>query len=525
MFHMFCESERREMFAKRFILTLLLMVWTVTASAQSLPTTESWAVRLFSEVGTVRTHDFGSVALHAKVEHRFLFKNIYREDVVVQSAASNCGCTKVSVTKTLLHPGETAEIVARVDTSGKEHTKRRKATITVRFSKPSLAEVQLQITTYIRPDIGFEPGMVEFGTVAKGKTLSKKVYLQYEGQSNWGLTAIRKSSSAIKAEAKEVTRQNGRIVYEITVSLNENAPSGYLNDLLRFTTNEVNANQTSVFLPIHGLVMEPLIAKPSFFQLGIVHPGETVTKNLVVRGSKPFRISSIKADDSRMSFLVARNESVVHVIPVTFVADQRTGEISQSINIVTNQTDLDPVSVHVTGFVNRVEEVAQATDGPAPNAAPAVTNPDPDPATTLDRTLLDLELPQELSHTSQTPDATEQHTGDEHAATAETAIDGTDELLLPDDNSRESNELSQSASRADREVTPKPLLIEDPVPAPQKRPSDGWRTVPSGVDAALPSVRTDSVEGDHDGEYTVRRPNGPETTKKEIQFRAPTRAR
>ncbi|MBR5758999.1 MAG: DUF1573 domain-containing protein, partial [Thermoguttaceae bacterium] len=75
---------------------------------------------MFSEMGTERVHDFGSVALHANVEQHFQFKNIYNEDVVISSVSSNCGCTKASASKTVVRPNEIGEIVARVDTSGKE---------------------------------------------------------------------------------------------------------------------------------------------------------------------------------------------------------------------------------------------------------------------------------------------------------------------------------------------------------------------------------------------------------------------
>ncbi|MDO5566255.1 MAG: DUF1573 domain-containing protein, partial [Planctomycetia bacterium] len=310
-----------------FVLAMFLPV-SREALAQYAPQPEQWAVKMFSELGTERTHDFGSVALHAEVVHRFAFKNIYQEDVEISSAQSNCGCTKVTVSRKVIPSGETGEIIARVDTSGKEHTKRRRATITVVFNRPSLAEVQLQVQTYIRSDVGFEPGTVDFGTVSQGRNLTKKVYLQYEGNPGWALTSIRKTSNTIKAEAREVSREGGRVLYEINVSLVDDAPSGYLNGLLRFTTNEANSATTSIFLPIHGLIMEPLTAKPSCVQLGVVHPGEKITKNLVIRGAKPFRITQVSSPDTRIRFLVADDESPVHVIPVTFTAGTEIGDIN-----------------------------------------------------------------------------------------------------------------------------------------------------------------------------------------------------
>ena len=129
-----------KMFSAAFVAVLLL-----SNVSPLFAQTSQWAVKMFSEMGTERLHNFGSVALHADVEKRFQFKNIYNEDVVIASVSSNCGCTKASVSKQVVHPGEIGEVIARVDTSGREHTKQRKATIRVVFSKPTTAEVQLQV--------------------------------------------------------------------------------------------------------------------------------------------------------------------------------------------------------------------------------------------------------------------------------------------------------------------------------------------------------------------------------------------
>ena len=41
----------------------------------------------------VTEHDFGSVARGAKAEYRFVFENLYMEDVHISHAYSSCGCT------------------------------------------------------------------------------------------------------------------------------------------------------------------------------------------------------------------------------------------------------------------------------------------------------------------------------------------------------------------------------------------------------------------------------------------------
>ncbi|MDO4586135.1 MAG: DUF1573 domain-containing protein [Planctomycetia bacterium] len=323
-----------------------------------------WALDMFSEAGTDMVHDFGSVALHANVEHHFVFKNIYKEDVEIMDVRSSCGCTKVSANKKIVRSMETAEIIARIDTSGKEHTKQKKATITVYFSKPTYAEVQFQVRSYIRADVGFDQGSVEFGTVPMGESRVKKVYLQYEGRNDWALTAVKCSNPSIWAQGKEIKRQNGRVLYEITVKLKPEASAGYLNDLLRFTTNDQNKSTASVFLPVNGVVMEPLTIKPSYLQIGVLKIGDVVSKNLVVRSSTPFLIRKIVSTDSHLTFMVANQESTVHVVPITFSANQNIGYHDQSITIFTNLKDQGELTVPFNYFIidqNRPQESLSET--------------------------------------------------------------------------------------------------------------------------------------------------------------------
>ncbi|MDO5308518.1 MAG: DUF1573 domain-containing protein [Planctomycetia bacterium] len=314
---------------------LVACLLTLTHASSLLGQTQSnqWALKMFSELGTEYVHDFGSVALHANVEHHFQFRNIYQEDVVISSVSSNCGCTKASVSKQVIRSGEIGEVIARVDTSGREHTKQRRATIRVQFSQPRVTEVQLQVKTYIRPDVGFDPGAIEFGTVQHGTSMVKKAYLQYEGRPDWALIGIQKTNPGIRAEAREVKRQGGSIVYEIYVELKSDAHAGYIQDLLKFQTNDRDAATASIFLPIQALVVEPLCAKPSYLQLGVVSQGESLSKNLVISGSTPFKILDIQSTDGRLDFIKTNLVRTVHIVPVTFHADNTIGEFNSAITI------------------------------------------------------------------------------------------------------------------------------------------------------------------------------------------------
>lgn len=363
---------------QRYILFSIVLTFWLASSLVS-PThaqTSQWAVKMFSEMGTERMHDFGSVALYANVEQRFRFKNIYNESVVISSVSSNCGCTKASASKSIIHPNEIGEIVARIDTSGKEHTKQRKATIRVIFSKPAFAEVQIQVKTYIRPDVGFDPGIIEFGTVRQGESVVKKAFLQYEGRPDWALIGVQKTNPGIRAEAREVKRQGGSVVYEILVELKSNAEPGYIQDLLKFQTNEIDRATASIFLPLQGFVIEPLSAKPSHLQLGILDSNDKISKNMVICGSTPFRITKVASTDPRLSFLKTDLVRSVHVVTVSFNGDGTSGDFSGKIVITTQQGksengEIQEIAVMASGFIlDKTEKSFEGSNNISPSSEP-----------------------------------------------------------------------------------------------------------------------------------------------------------
>ena len=144
------------------------MAWLLMAVAGStgLGQEWDWAGEMFDHT----SHDFGTVARGAKVEHRFVFENKYVEDVHVESVRSTCSCTTPKIINPSLKTWEKGAIVIVVDTAS--YLGRKDATLTVVFDKPFPAEVRIQVRTYIRSDVVVQPGVVQFGTVIQGNSAS-----------------------------------------------------------------------------------------------------------------------------------------------------------------------------------------------------------------------------------------------------------------------------------------------------------------------------------------------------------------
>ncbi len=77
------------------------------------------------------------------------------------------------------------------------------------------------------------------------------------------------------------------------------------------------------------MVAEVTISPASLF-LGVLKPGQKITKQLVVQGKKPFKITAVKCDAEGFEFKTSDAAKTVHVIPVTFTAGEKAVKFSQA---------------------------------------------------------------------------------------------------------------------------------------------------------------------------------------------------
>jgi hypothetical protein len=298
---------------------------------------QEWAQNMFR----VKEHDFGSVARGAKAEYRFVFENLYLEDVHISHAYASCSCTSVKVENPLVKTYEKGAIVATFNTNS--FYGQRGATLTVVIDKPFYAEVQLQDRGFIRTDVDVQPGSVQFPNIDQGIGYKQTVTVNYGGgRDDWQITDVKSANPHITAKAIETGRSYGRTSYQLEVHVDNTLPAGYINDHLMLVTNDAAGQQIPVL--VEGRVTPGITVSPAALFMGVVQPGEKVTKKLVVTSKKPFRILSISCDDKSFQFDTSKDTaaSKLHQIPVTFMAGADAGKIVKTIKIKTDQGEMSP---------------------------------------------------------------------------------------------------------------------------------------------------------------------------------------
>jgi len=313
---------------------VVLLLLTVLYGSPLLA--ETWAEKMFEAT----RHDFGSVARGAKAEFRFVLTNIYVEDVHIAGVRSSCGCTSVRIETPLLKTYEKGAVVAHLNTD--RFLGSKGATITVTIDKPLPARVQLRVSGYIRSDVVFEPGSVQFGAVDQGTPAEKTVSVTCAGRPDWQVVDVTSTNPHFSVQIQEARRRGGQVAYDLLVRLDEHAPPGSLNDYLMLATNDRNSPQ--IPLAVEGVVQSEIVVAPTSLFMGVVEPGKKVTKQLVVRSKKPFRILSVTCEGECFEFDAPADDGPkpLYLIPVTFVAGDKPGKVLETIRIETDLAETTP---------------------------------------------------------------------------------------------------------------------------------------------------------------------------------------
>lgn len=283
---------------------------------------------------TTTSHDFGTVARGAKSEFRFQFQNLYKEDVHLASIRSSCGCTTPKILTETLKTHETGEVLATFNTDA--FLGARTATLTLVIDQPFYAEVQLNIKGYIRGDVVLNPGQVQFGTIDQGEPGETAVNLEYAGRNDWQIVDIRTANPHLEAQLQETRRGGGRVGYQVNIRLKEDAPAGYLQDQLVVVTNDRNMSRFPI--TVEGNVESAVSVSPSPLFIGVVEPGQEITKKLVVRAKQPFKVLNVSCDEECFQYQQdagLEEAKALHLIPITFKADA-AGKFSGTITIETD---------------------------------------------------------------------------------------------------------------------------------------------------------------------------------------------
>jgi hypothetical protein len=328
--------------------TCFLTLVTLAMGTAAVQAQQGWAEKMFADgpkTKPVLTHDFGTIAKGTQLKHTFKITNIYAVRMEITGIKSGCGCVTATAAKRVLEPRESTTLEVTMD--GRRFSGPKTVPVRVTVGPEYISTAELKISAVSRADVVFNPGEINFGNVIQGQTPTQTIDVEYAGVLNWEVSEVVTRDVPYTATIKQLYRRTGQVGYRIAVTLKADAPAGALKHTLYLKTND----QASPLVPVlvESNVQSALSVAPSALSLGTVNTGVALTRRVVVRGGKAFRVTGVEGlgEGVELGAALTADEAEVHF--VTFQCNfERPGPFRRELKIKTSLQDA-PVSVLIEG--------------------------------------------------------------------------------------------------------------------------------------------------------------------------------
>jgi len=305
-----------------------------------------------NELFTEKVKDFGVTPKGPVLVHYFRFTNTTNETLTLGQPRVSCGCTSAAVSKNQVAPGETAAVIAQMDTRRIPTPNVTKAvTVYVPFIGATNEEVSLRVQTVCRDDLMMSPDTLAFGSVRKGQGGKVSTKVTFTSDPNWKVTESTSTGGYVGVEHKLDSRSGGMVTYEVTATLDKDCPVGnWTADVFLKTSNPAVA---SLRIPVTVNVTAPLAVSPESVQFGTVTLGSPTEQRVVLQSKTPFKILEVKGADDQLGVKVeSKDAKPVHVITLS-ASPKLEGGFTRKLEIVTDNKEqpkvIIPVAAQVSG--------------------------------------------------------------------------------------------------------------------------------------------------------------------------------
>lgn len=314
---------------------------------------QDWARQMFTKL----EHDFGTVAKNEKAEFRFPITNSFKEDIRIRGVTTSCACTDVAMSKNVIRSRETVYLIANFNT--RNFVGQKQATVTVIFDNPFPAEVQLTVRGFIRNDVMFEPGAIDFGQLTQesftSRSTNRQIRITKYNNPGWRIVDVKSTFPHIGVALTSPTQAGAQVSYNMDVRIKDSSPPGLVKGELLIVAEEFG-KRTNIPIKFSAKVASALQISPEILTVTGVEQGGMISKKVIVKAGKPFRISDVTCSSDLFSVSANPDKNKkVHFITVEYNADQPPGRYEYELEFV---TDLNGKTI---GKMNAVVQVTEPT--------------------------------------------------------------------------------------------------------------------------------------------------------------------
>lgn len=305
-----------------------------------------------AELFAEKEKDFGVSPKGTTLVHYFRFTNTTKETITLGQPRVSCGCVTPALTTNRVAPGETAAVIAYMDTRRIQYAGVTKTVLVyVPFQSPQFTEVALRVTTVTRDDLMMSPDTLAFGTVTKGKGATATTKVTFTSDATWEVKGAKSTGAFVKPEFKLASRSGTVVTYEVTATLEKDCPTGnWTSDIFLETSNAAVAK---LRIPVTVLVAPAVSASPEAVSFGNMKMGNGSEQKVTLKAGSPFKILEVKGAGDDLSVKVDTDVALAaHTVTIT-ANPKGAGGLNRTLEIVTDNKDQPKVLVPVVAKVEK----------------------------------------------------------------------------------------------------------------------------------------------------------------------------
>ena len=282
-------------------------------------------------------HDFGYAQHQQTITHKFKFKNVGSQPLVIHDVESSCACTAVLLSEKTVLPGETAEIEAKLETQ--YYRGRRTSTVKVHTNDTDTPVIYFTITGVIAGLARVVPNNLYLKNVSNQEEIHKTIEIYDPGDGRLKVKGVKSSTPYIKTRLRHIYKDG--LAAKIFVTIKSELPLGKLEEKLTVMTEGYQYPNVEVL--VKGEVVGAIRLIPDQFFMGFVKKGEVARRVARLRKNGPPDLKIQKIESSH-ELVTAKFEEIEsgqeYAIEVTFTAPvSETGKSEALIKIHTNDSN------------------------------------------------------------------------------------------------------------------------------------------------------------------------------------------
>lgn len=301
---------------------------------------------------TEKTMDFGVTPRGTVLVHYFRFTNTTNQTLSVGNPRVSCGCVSAAMSSYQIAPGESAAVVAYMDTRRiPQPNVVKSVTIYVPFISPQVEEVALRVQTVARDDLLMNPDVLAFGTVSKGQGGKATTKVTFLSDPNWKVTEATSTGAYVSVEFQEESRNGSTVTYSVTATLDKKCPAGnWTSDIYLKTTNTAVAK---LRIPVTVNVVAAVAASPDSVAFGSLAVGTTREQKVTIQSgtNTPFKILEVKGVDEQLKAVIEKADASTKHTIILAAHPATPGGFNRTVEIVTDSKDQPRIILAVTAQV------------------------------------------------------------------------------------------------------------------------------------------------------------------------------